>query len=47
MKTLLTNIEYWCDMHLTILLFNPNKVHRYDAFMRSKWGKRYDDADQQ
>ena len=47
MKTLLTNLEYWCDMHLTIFLFNPNKMNRYNTFMIKKWGKRYTEGDQQ
>lgn len=41
MKKTLKDFEYWCDMNLTILLFNPNKVHRYTSFMTNKWGSRY------
>ena len=41
MKKLLMDLEYWCDMNLTIFLFNPNKVNRYNAFMTKKWGTRY------
>jgi hypothetical protein len=41
MKKTLKDLEYWCDMNLTIFLFNPNKVHRYNAFMTKKWGTRY------
>ncbi len=41
MKKALKDFEFWCDMNLTIFLFNPNKGSRYEAFMIKKWGKRY------
>ena len=41
MKKTLKDLEYWCDMNLTIFLFNPNKIGRYNAFMINKWGSRY------
>lgn len=41
MKKKLKDLEFWFDMNLTIFLFNPNKVGRYNEFMTKKWGTRY------
>lgn len=41
MKKMIKDLEWFIDFYLMILLYNPNKVHRYDAWMTKKWGTRY------
>jgi hypothetical protein len=41
MKKYLKELEWKWDFYFVIFLYNPHKVHRYDAYMRKKWGKRY------
>ena len=41
MKRFLTELEWKWDFYFVIFLYNTNKVHRYDAYMKHKWGKRY------
>lgn len=41
MKKMIKDLEWFIDFYLMIFLYNPNKVHRYDAWMTKKWGTRY------
>ena len=41
MKKFLKDLEWKWDYYFVIFLYNPNKVHRYDAYMTKKWGDRY------
>jgi hypothetical protein len=41
MKKFLKDLEWKWDYYFLIFLYNPNKVHRYDAYMTKKWGERY------
>ena len=41
MKKFLKQLEWKWDYYFVIFLFNPNKAHRYDAYMTKKWGERY------
>jgi hypothetical protein len=43
MKRFLKELEWKWDFYFVIFLYNTNKVHRYDAYMKHKWGKRYTD----
>jgi hypothetical protein len=41
MKRFLKELEWKWDFYFVIFLYNPNKVYRYDEYMKHKWGKRY------
>ena len=41
MKRFLTELEWKWDLYFVIFLYNSHKVHRYDAYMKHTWGKRY------
>jgi hypothetical protein len=41
MKKFLKELDWVWDYYFAIFLYNPNKVHRYDAYMTKKWGDRY------
>ena len=41
MKRFLKELEWKWDLYFVIFLYNSHKVHRYDAYMKHKWGKRY------
>lgn len=41
LKNYLKELEFKFDYNFTIFLYNPNKVHRYNAYMTKKWGTKY------
>ena len=43
MKRFLKELEWTWDFYFVIFLYNPNKTHRYDDYMKHKWGDRYSD----
>jgi hypothetical protein len=41
MKQFIKDWEFKFDYYFVILLYNPNKVHRYEEYMTKKWGTKY------
>jgi hypothetical protein len=42
MKKFLKRLDWIIDFYFVIFLYNPNKVHRYHAYMKNKWGEKYE-----
>ena len=37
MKRMIKKLEWVCDYYLVYLLYNPNKIYRYQKYMEDKW----------
>jgi len=42
MKKFLKRLDWIIDFYFVIFLYNPHKVHRYHAYMKDKWGEKYE-----
>ena len=32
-------LDWWFDYYIVYFLYNGNKRHKYDDYIRNKWGK--------
>ena len=49
MKKLIEKLEWFSDYYLIYFLYNPNKIDRYNQYMKDRWiigGERTDNSGQ-
>ena len=41
MKKIMIEISWIFDYYIAFLMYNDNKIHRYNRYMEAKWGERF------
>jgi len=39
MKKLFKKLDWWFDYYIVWMLYNGNKIHHYNEYMKNKWHK--------